>query len=325
MKILLTAMLRIAIAFASLAMSGVVALAEPAAPMRVVVPWPPGGVVDMVVRMVGPELSAGLKRDVVVVNKPGAGGTVGGAQVAHAPADGSMWLATSSAIAMNQALMGNRLPFNFTQDLTPVAGFAAAPQVIIVSPKSSFHTVQSLITYAKAHPGQLNYASAGVGSPAHLGSELLKTMAHADIKHIPYQGSPAALMATISGDVAFFMSPVPVALPLIRSGRVRAIAVTGAQRSPSLPDIPTVAESGYPGFEASQWIGLFAPKGTPPEMRKRVADAAVHVIEQPAFRKKLVSAGVDTISPNTNDFSEMVTADLRRWSQLVTRAGIQIN
>lgn len=291
--------------------------------VQLVVPWPAGGVVDIVARMTAASLAELLGRTIIVVNRAGAGGTVGSQTVAAAAADGNTLLMTSSAMSMNQALIGSRLPFDMSRDLVPISGVASAPQVIVVRYDSEIRSIRDLVLAAKAAPGKLNYASSGNGSPAHMGTELLKIDAGCSITHIPYQGAPAALTATASGEVDFFMSPVPPALALIRAKRLMPVAVTGLRRSPSLPDVPTVSESGYPNFEASQWIGLFAPKGVPKEMVESMGAAVGKVTADPGFRKELVGKGLDPVAAGSESFQGMVSADLKRWTEVVRRLDIR--
>jgi tripartite-type tricarboxylate transporter receptor subunit TctC len=315
-----------AIQFAALAVTttfGLRAVAQSDGAVQVIVPWPAGGVVDIAARMAAPRLSEVLGRPTIVLNRPGSGGTIGSDAVAKASADGGTLLVTSSAMAMNHALRGASLPFDMSRDLVPVGGIASAPQVIVVNANSAFTSIQALVQAAKRSPGKLNYASAGNGSPAHMGTELLKIHANCFVTHIPYQGAPPALSAVMSGEVDFFMSPVPPALALIKGQRLRALAVTGPKRSAALPEVPTVAESGYPGFEATQWIGLFVPRGVALERRDRTAAAIGKVTSDSAFRKELADRGLDEVPVGSDNFRQMVKSDLERWTDVVRRSGIR--
>lgn len=321
---------RIARSRRNLLMAAAVALLTPmalaqsgAANVQVLVPWPAGGVVDLVARMVLPRMSTSLGSTMLVINRPGAGGTVGSEAVVKAAPNGNTLLITSSAMAMNQALLGSRLPFDMSTDLIPIGAIASAPMVIVTSASNSKLTsVSELVKAAKVKPGALNYATAGNGSPAHMGTELLKSMSSTFITHVPYRGAPEALTASVSGEADFFMSPVPPALPLIQAGRLRAVAVTSPTRTNALPDVPTVAESGYPGFEASQWIGIFVPKGTPVEVQTRLSTALLSVVADPAFKSEIAKRGLDAVLADRDTFTKMISADLKRWGDVVRRAKI---
>ena len=301
------------------------AWAYPDKQIQVVVPWPAGGVVDTVARMASARLASALGQAVVVVNRPGAGGTIGSDLVAKSSANGYTFLVTSSGMSMNHALRKDTLPFDMTRDLAPVGVISSATQVIVVNATAPVTDIKSLVQAAKSSPGKLNYASAGNGSPAHMGSELLKSATGTFITHIPFQGAPAALTSTVSGDTLFFMAPIPTALPLIKAGRLRVVATTGPTRSASLPDAPTVAESGLPGFEATQWIGMFAPRQTPQDMVTRVANELVRITKDPAFRSELAARGLEIQEADAKAFGQMVSSDLSRWEELVRNTGIKVD
>ena len=291
-------------------------------PLQVIVPWPAGGVVDVVARAIAPKLGEDLGRGVVIANRAGAGGNIGSTAVVRASAVNDTVLITSSALAMNQALLGDRMPFDLARDLVPVTGIAVAHQVVVVRSDGKYGSIGALIDAAKQRPKALNFASAGAGSPAHLAAELLKTTAGLDVTHIPYQGAPAALTAVAAGDVDFFMSPIPPALALIKGGKLRALAVSGTRRSDNLPGIPTVAESGYPGYEASQWIGIFTARGFSTEAQQRIVASVRKALEDPQFMNALRATGVEPMAVGQSEFRSVIDADLKRWRDLVRQARI---
>jgi tripartite-type tricarboxylate transporter receptor subunit TctC len=297
--------------------------AYPAKPIRVVVPWPAGGLVDVAARQLGNRMQAALGQPVVIDNKLGAGGSVGADLVAKAPADGHTLLFTSSALTINAALRA-RMPFDALKDLERVALVAYAPSVLVVSENSSIKSVQDLVKTARAQPGKLSYASAGVGSPAHLTGELFKSRQNLFILHIPYTGAPAAMTDQIAGRIDYHFANAAVALPQIRAGKVRALAVTSAQRMPGLPQVPTMAEAGVDKFEADQWLGLLAPKGTPPAVIDKLVSEVNKVLALDEFNQSLASAGMSSAKPGKADaFESYFKQDLAQWTAVVKAASIK--
>ena len=247
------------------------AQAWPARPIRLVVPFPPGGLIDNMARLVGNRLAQELGQPVVIDNKPGAGGNVGAAEVARAPADGYTLLMASPALTISPAVYKN-LPYQPSQ-LAPVALLGRVPNVLLVNPASGIGKVQDLVGRAKAKPGQLNYASNGNGTSLHLSAELFKRRSETFITHVPYRGAAAAITALLSGEVDMMFDNLPSAIGQIQAGKLRALAVTTAQRSTALPDVPTLAEAGMEGFNVSAWFGVAAPAGLPAPVATRLADA----------------------------------------------------
>lgn len=297
--------------------------AYPAKPIRVVVPWPAGGLVDVAARQLGNRMQAALGQPVVIDNKLGAGGSVGADLAAKAPADGHTLLFTSSALTMNAALRA-RMPFDALKDLERVALVAYAPSVLVVSENSSIKSLQDLVKTARAQPGKLSYASAGVGSPAHLTGELFKSRQNLFILHIPYTGAPAAMTDQIAGRIDYHFANAAVALPQIRAGKVRALAVTSAQRMPGLPQVPTMAEAGVDKFEADQWLGLLAPKGTPPAVIDKLVNEVNKVLALDDFNQSLASAGMTSAKPGKADaFEAYFKQDLAQWTAVVKAASIK--
>lgn len=316
-----------AIAIASLAAflwaAPAVAQDYPAKPVRIVVPWPAGGLVDVAARQVATRLQAALGQPVVVDNRVGAGGVIGADLVAKAPADGHTVLFTTSALTINAALR-TRMPFDAVKDLEPVAAVAYAPSVLVVQAGSNLRTVQELVAFAKSRPGSLSYASAGVGSPAHLSAELFKSQLGLFAVHIPYTGAPAAMNDQIAGRVDFHFANTAVALPQIKAGKVRALAVTSARRLPGLPEVPTLAESAAPDFEADQWLGMLVPRGTPPAVAQRLAGEVNKALAADDLRAALAVAGMTAAAPGTPaGFSSYFRNDLAKWAGVVKAANIQ--
>ena len=255
------------------------AQAWPTRPIRLVVPFPPGGLIDNMARLVGSRLSQELGQPVVIDNKPGAGGNVGAAEAARATADGYTLLMASPALTISPAIYRN-LPYQPSQ-LAPVALLGRVPNVLLVNPASGIGKVQDLVSRAKAKPGQLNYASNGNGTSLHLSAELFKRRSETFITHVPYRGAAAAITALLSGEVDMMFDNLPSAIGQIQAGKLRALAVTTAQRSSALPDVPTLAEAGMDGFNVSAWFGVAAPAGLPAPVATRLADALQKVVQQP--------------------------------------------
>lgn len=303
--------------------SGVHAQSYPTKPIRLVVPWPAGGVVDLAARQMGIRLQAALGQPVVVENKLGAGGNIGADTVAKAPPDGYTLLLTSSALTVSTAV-GAKMQFDAVKDLERVALVGYAPSVLVVSASSKIQTVQELIKAARAQPGGLSYASAGVGSPAHMTGELFKSRKDLFILHIPYTGAPAAMVDQIAGRIDFHFSNAAVALPQIKAGKVRALAVTSAQRMASLPLVPTMMEAGVDKFEADQWLGLLAPKGTPGEVVQKLAAEVNKVLAQDEFATALANAGMTAAKAGKPEgFDTYFKQDLAQWTAVVKSAGIK--
>lgn len=303
--------------------SGAHAQSYPAKPIRLVVPWPAGGVVDLAARQMGIRLQAALGQPVVVENKLGAGGNIGADVVAKSPADGYTLLLTSSALTVSTAV-GAKMQFDAVKDLERVALVGYAPSVLVVSASSKIQTVQELIKAARAQPGALSYASAGVGSPAHMTGELFKSRKELFILHIPYTGAPAAMTDQIAGRIDFHFSNAAVALPQVKAGKVRALAVTSAQRMPGLPQVPTMMEAGVDKFEADQWLGLLAPKGTPSEVVQKLAAEVNKVLAQDEYSAALANAGMTAAKAGKPEgFDAYFKQDLAQWTAVVKSAGIK--
>ena len=299
------------------------AQAWPARPVRLVVPFPPGGLIDNMARLVGNRLAQELGQPVVIDNKPGAGGNVGAAEVARAPADGYTLLMASPALTISPAVYKN-LPYQPSQ-LAPVALLGRVPTVLLVNPASGIGKVQDLVGRAKAKPGQLNYASNGNGTSLHLSAELFKRRSETFITHVPYRGAAAAITALLSGEVDMMFDNLPSAIGQIQAGKLRALAVTTAQRSSALPDVPTLAEAGMEGFNVSAWFGVAAPAGLPAPVATRLADALQKVVQQPEVAAAMQRQGADPAFMDAASAAAALNADAAQWKQVAAFAKIQLD
>ena len=299
------------------------AQAWPARPIRLVVPFPPGGLIDNMARLVGSRLSQELGQPVVIDNKPGAGGNVGAAEAARATADGYTLLMASPALTISPAIYRN-LPYQPSQ-LAPVALLGRVPNVLLVNPASGIGKVQDLVSRAKAKPGQLNYASNGNGTSLHLSAELFKRRSETFITHVPYRGAAAAITALLSGEVDMMFDNLPSAIGQIQAGKLRALAVTTAQRSTALPDVPTLAEAGMEGFNVSAWFGVAAPAGLPTPVATRLADALQKVVQQPEVAAAMQRQGADPAFIDAASAAAALNADAAQWKQVAAYAKIQLD
>ncbi|MBO9354325.1 tripartite tricarboxylate transporter substrate binding protein [Bordetella petrii] len=305
-------------------MAASVAAGFPDQPVRIIVPWPAGGLVDLPARLLAEKMQAELGTTVIVENKTGAGGTIGADAVAKAPADGYTLMVTTSAIAINQAV-GLPQPFNLLRDFQPVAPLAYAPLILVTHPTQGPKSLADLIARARATPGQLNYASAGNGTPGHLAGEWLKSREQLDIVHVAYKGGPPAMTDQIGGRVDFHFANAAVALPQITAGKIAALAVASDKRMPQLPQVPTMAEAGEPGFNTDQWIGLLAPKATPAAVVERLNQAAAQALADPKVRDAMTRSGITAADPTSvADFDAIVRADLDKWTDIVRTAHIKV-
>ena len=289
----------------------------PNKPIKLVIPFPVGGGTDIFARTVGQALTDTFKWTVVPDNKPGAGGNLGIDAVAKSAADGyTIGLGQTSNLAINPTLYA-KLPYNPLKDLTPVALLASAPLVIVVPENSPYKSFAEISAAAKSKPGQITYGSPGNGTVAHLAMELLQKSAGIKLQHIPYKGSTQALTDLMGGQIQIYASSIPTALSQIKDGRLRAIAVTSLTRSPSLPAIPTIAESGIKGFEAITWFGFVVPAGTPSNIFQELNKNINQVLKQPEVKAKLMSDGGDVLGGTPEQFANLLAKDLVRWGKVV--------
>ncbi|MDO8768121.1 MAG: tripartite tricarboxylate transporter substrate binding protein [Burkholderiaceae bacterium] len=297
----------------------------PERPVRLVVPFPAGGATDLVARVIAQRVSKDIGQQVIVDNKAGAGGTIGSAEAAKSTADGyTLLLTTSSTHAISPHLM-SKLPYDPIRDFTPIAHLADAASVLLVTPSLPVKTMAELIDYAKKHPGQLNYASSGNGTIVHLTTEAFKAQAGIFITHVPYKGTALAIPDVIAGSVQVLIDAIPSGMPHVKSGRLRALAVTGEKRSALAPELPTVAEAGLPGFSSVTWFGLYAPRGLKPELVARVHEAFEKAAHAPDVVESLAKLGVEP-SPlgSPAKFAAMVSADSQRWARIIRERKITI-
>ena len=289
-------------------------------PIRLVVPFTPGGSTDLIARVIGAKLSQSLGRTVVVDNKPGAGGSIGAAEVARASPDGdTLLMGHIGTLAVNVSLYA-KLPYDPVKSFTPVAWVARVPNVLVVNPASGIGSLKELIDRAKAKPGLLTYASGGNGSAAHIAFEALKLRTQSSLTHVPYRGTAPAVQDVIAGQVDAIFTGTPAVLPHLKSGRLQSLAVSSLSRVPLLPQVPTVAENGFPGFEADQWYGIVAPAGTPAATVARLNAAINAVLTLPDVAQKFAEEGAEPVRMEPQAFAALITREIPRW-RLVVRAG----
>jgi tripartite-type tricarboxylate transporter receptor subunit TctC len=306
----------------TLAAGPAAAQAFPTKPARIVVAFPPGAAADLVSRLVAQKLSEMWGQQVLVDNRGGASGTIGTDVVAKSPADGhTMLMGTMGNLAANAALFPN-LPFNLERDFAPVTLTVMVHFVMVVHPSVPATTVKEFIAYAKARPGQLNYASSGAGGAPHLGSELFKSMAGVNVVHVPYKGSAPAFTDLIGGQVSMAIDNIPVALPHIKAGKLRALAVTGTKRVPVLPDVPTMAEAGLPGYELTNWLGLVVPAGTPRDIISRIHTDVVKALQMPDVRERLLGMATEPVGSTPDQLGALMKSETAKWAKVIKEAGI---
>jgi tripartite-type tricarboxylate transporter receptor subunit TctC len=295
----------------------------PSKPVTIIVPFGAGGVADALPRIVGQKLNEMWGVPVIIENRPGASGNLGMAQVARAAADGyTLALAPAGNLTVNPLLYTN-LSFDTARDFAPVTLLATSPNILVVNPNVPAPDFKAFIAYAKSKPGQLNYASPGAGTGAHLAGELLNQSAGVNIMHIPYNGMAPAVTDVVAGNVDMMFAGVSSVLPFIRGDKLRALAVAGPRRLAQLPNVPTVAESGYPGFDVTSWYGVVAPAKTPPEVIRKLQQDIATVLRQESVRKKFEDQGVEPADTTTQAFATMIRDETRKWADIVKTAGIK--
>src|SRR5438132_4050329 len=304
---------------------GASAQAYPTRPIRLVVPFPAGGTTDILARAAGQKLTESLGQSVIVDNRPGAAGNIGADIVAKSAPDGyTLLMGTVGTHAINASLY-SKMPYDHVKDFTPVVLVAAVPNVLEVNPALPVNSVADLIKLAKAKPGQINFASSGSGTSIHLSGELFKTMAGVDMTHIPYKGSAPAITDLIGGQVQVMFDNLPSSLQFIKAGKLRAIAVTSAKRAPALPDVPTIAESGLPGFEASSWFGIVAPAGTPPAIIARINNDVDQWLQSNEAKEKLLAQGAIPAGGTPEQFAAHILAETEKWAKGVKASGAKVD
>jgi tripartite-type tricarboxylate transporter receptor subunit TctC len=293
----------------------------PARAIRMISPFPPGGAADLLARALAEELTPVLRQSVVVENRTGAGGSVGTEATVRAAPDGyTLVMGSTGPLAINPALQ--RLSYDPERDLVPIAPVAAVASVLVVHPAVNARTLAELLALARAEPGRLNYGSSGIGSAQHLFAELVKQQANVDITHVPYRGTGPAMVDTVGGRLTMMFDTTPTALPHIRDGRVRPIAVTSARRDPALPDVPTIGET-LPGYEALGWYGILGPAGTPATAVERMNREVNALLGRAEFRAKLAAQGVEPMTGSPADFAALIARDRARWAEVIRRGNIR--
>jgi tripartite-type tricarboxylate transporter receptor subunit TctC len=292
----------------------------PQRPLRYIVPFPPGGITDLSARVIGPRLADALGQPIVIENRVGGGGNIGAEVVAKAQPDGYTLLSAAPPVAISQSLYKN-LSFSPRKDLAPVALLGSVPNVLVVSAKSPANSLKELLELARRNPGKLNYASVGAGTSVHLAAELLKYHAKVNIVHVPYKGAPAAMTAVVAGDVDLMMDALPPSLPHIKGGRMRALAVTTAQRVPQLPDVPTLIEQGFPNFEVSSWVGISTTAGTPAEIVGRLEAEVKKAAANPDVIAALERIGMAVKFMPAKEFGAFIDAEIDKFSVAVKFSG----
>ena len=300
------------------------AQAYPTKSIRLVAPSTPGDAPDVIARLIAERLSVALGQQVVVENRPGAGGVVGSEIVAKAVPDGyTLIMGNAGSHGINAAVY-SKLPYDILKDFAPVSQIAIAPNIFVINPGLPVTTIQEFIAYAKARPGQLSYASGGNGSSSHMSMELLKSMAGIDVVHVPYKGSTPALTDVISGEDAVMSVNMPPAVPHVKAGKLRALAVTTRTRTPSMPDLPTVAET-LPGYETVAWFGVLAPAGTPRDVVNRLSAEIGRIARSPEMRERLAGMGAEPVGGTPEEFAAVMARDIAKWTELAKSVGIKID
>jgi tripartite-type tricarboxylate transporter receptor subunit TctC len=296
----------------------------PNKPIHWIVPFTPGGATDTIARTIGQKLQDALGQPVIVENRPGAGGALGAEAAAKSPADGyTLFGGTISTHAINPAL-NSKLPYDPIKDFEPIALVGFNPNVLFVNPKLPINSIQDLVAYAKQHPGELTFGSAGNGTSQHLSGELFKLMTGINVTHVPYKGSPQALQDVVGGQVSFLFDQLAAGLELTKAGKLRAIAVTPLKRVAALPDVPTVAESGFPGFEVLSWQAVYAPAKTPKEVVNKLSVEIVKILNMPDVKERLGKIGIELAPGNAEDLAKHNKAEIEKWSKIVKESGTKI-
>lgn len=297
----------------------------PSKTVRIVVPFAPGGSTDIFARYIADKLGPALAQPVIVENRAGAAGNIGAEVVARSAPDGyTLLMATTGVMSINNALYQN-MTYDAAKDFEPVIFVASITNVLVVAPELPATSVRELIALAKAKPGSLSFGSSGAGSSTHLSSELFKSMAEIDVLHVPYKGSSQALTDLIAGRISMIIDNMPGAIGFIKEGRLHALGVTGSKRSPALPDVPTIAEAGVPGYESLSWSGIAVPVGTPKDIVARLNREIAAILAQPDIRDKFAQAGADPIGGPPQLFADHIRVEREKWSKLIRERGITIN
>jgi len=316
--------LRRALLVALLAAGVAQAQGYPAKTVRWIVPWPPGGGADVLSRMLSPQLSEALKQQIVIDNRGGAAGNIGAELAAKSPPDGyTIVFAYSGTHAINPSIY-RKMPFK-ESDFAPIIQLASVPQVLVVHPSLPVKSVKDLVTLAKKRPGELTYGSSGSGAFNHLTGALFSMKTGTQLTHVPYKGGGPAAVALLSGEITMILGEPATIVGFVKSGRVRALAVTGAKRAPALPELPTIAEAGVKGYEATSWNGMLAPAGTPADVIKRLNAEFNRIIGTPDMSKRMLDNGYEPVGGPPERFGELIRAEIAKWAPVVAAAGVRVD
>jgi tripartite-type tricarboxylate transporter receptor subunit TctC len=297
----------------------------PAKPLRIVVPFPAGGIADLFARHIGQKFSDAWGQAVVVDNRPGAGGNIGAEIVAKSPPDGyTLVMGSIGTHSVNISLF-SKLGFDPIRDFAPVALVMEAEGLLVLHPSVPAKSVKELIALARARPGQVAYASAGHGTAGHLSGELFKSMARVDLVHVPYKGNVPAITDLIGGQTSLLFATMPTVLPMVQAGRLKALAVTSSKRSPAAPELPTIAEAALPGYSVTNWIGLFAPAGTPREHVTKLNAEVTRIMQTPEIKTRLLNEGAKFTPWTPDEFAGFVRSEIAKWAKVVKEAGIRVD
>ncbi len=301
--------------------TGVHAQTYPAKPVRVLVGSAAGGPIDLVARLTGQKLTEAFEQQFVIENRTGAGGTIAGELVAKSPRDGyTLSMGSAATICIAPALYP-KLPYDPVKDFAPISVIAETSFVLVVHPSLPARSVKEFVALAKARPGQLRFGSAGSGSATHLSAELFKTMAKIDVVHVPYKGGSQAIIDVLSGQIEFMFDTIPNSLPRVKAGKLRALGSTGAQRSPLMPDLPTIAQAGVSGYESTTWFGLLAPTATPREIVNRLAAAVAKIVRTDEMKQRMLAQGLEPVGNTPEQFAQLIKIELPKWAKVVQASG----
>ncbi|HSS29224.1 MAG TPA: tripartite tricarboxylate transporter substrate binding protein [Usitatibacter sp.] len=318
-------MKRLFLAVALLVPLWAAAQAYPSKPIHFVVPYPAGGPLDTVARLVGQKVSESVKQPIIVDNKPGAGGNIGADLVAKAAPDGyTLLMGAVATHAINPTLYAS-IPYDAQKDFIPVTQIASTPNVLVVNPSLPVNSVHEFVAYAKAHPGSLNFGSGSTGSAGHLAGELFKSMAGVEMTHVPYKGAAPAMTDLIGGRLQLMFDNLASSLVQIKAGKVRALAVTTAKRTELAPELPTIAESGLPGFDINTWFGLFVPAGTPPAIVERLHGEFAGALQAPDVRAKMLALGAEPVGNTPAEFAQYIRSEAVKYAKLVKASGAKVD
>jgi tripartite-type tricarboxylate transporter receptor subunit TctC len=324
-KMIMALVSGVAVCLSSALMIGAVqAQSWPTKPIKFIVPYPPGGGTDVIARIVQEPLAKELGQQVIIDNRGGAGGSIGSALAAQSPSDGYTVLFTLSSHTINPSFYP-RLPFDTERDFSPVVTIASLPQILVANPNFPAKNVKEVIEMAKAKPGSISYASVGNGSPGHLAGAMMATDAGVDMVHIPYRGGGPAITDVIAGQVPLLWVSIPAAAQFVKSGKVKALAVSTVKRSAVFPDVPTMAESGFKDFEVDSWYAMFVPASTPKPIVERLNKAALKVLAQPEVKEKLLSQGAEAVGDSPSQLGAVVKKEIAKWKQVVKAANIKVD